>query len=321
MSENENNPETTVSTSIESFTNAEKFHEQLAKVDSESEAVPEENTEEAPLEEVEQTQEKAPQDDDDEDEVNFVETPKGKMIPKGRFNKELQKRKELEQKFRDQEIQNAQLAKEYDLLKQAVSQLYGMPQQNQAAPQNKEDFVPIDEEAHSLYKKEIDQLRAQQEALTQQQRAVLFRADVKEQEIDFMKSKPDLYDAFNYLQDVKTKEYTAVGYGENDARQLAKQELQNKALIVYQNQRNVAKMAYELAEAYGYKPKGKVTQKQGPNLEAIGKNMDKSASVASVPTVAGGPRMPDIKETFTKTGRIDASKFQQMLAAVNSPRQ
>lgn len=305
---------------IKNFTDPEAFHQQLAKV--EESTAPEETVAEQPeavlsdAPEQPVTEAEAPEAEADED-IDFEETPQGKMIPKGRFNKELQKRKELEQRYQDQQIKSAQLEREHELLKQAVQSLYG-PQGQPTAAEKPEEFIPIDEEAHRYYGQQIEELKAQQKALTQQQRATLFRAEVKMQELDFAKSHPDLSDAFGYLQTVKSKEYVELGFSESEARTLTQNELQQKAARIWESGKDVAAMAYNLAKTYGYTPKGKTASKQGPNLDAIRSNMDKSASVGSIATVAGGPRVPDLKESFTKTRSVDANKFQELLASVQA---
>ena len=96
-----------------------------------------------------------------------------------------------------------------------------------------------------------------------------------QQEQAFIKVQPDYNDSLNYLANIKTKEFAALGITDPAIVQteIRKQAIQGAAQLISQGL-NHAEVFYNMAKAYGYQPKAlkvPITPVSDPQFETIQK--------------------------------------------------
>lgn len=257
---------------------------------------------------------------DESDTDAIEEAPvQSHSIPKKRFNQELQRRKEIESELQKEREARIRMETELNLFNKAA----------QALQNKKEEALeinPLDEEAHSYYVKQINNLKAEFETKLEQMNKVQtqsrFETTVNNQAESFKKKHEDFEDAYKFVVDTEIKNAQIMGLDENEAYDFAIAKLQPIAWNIYNKGGNVAESVYNMAKNYGYNAKG---AKKGSNvdLNSINKNIKRSASVMDdVP--AAITSMSDSYESVTSlkgfeklkkdNGRgVDPNKFRKAL--------
>lgn len=258
-------------------------------------------------------------ENDDDDVSN------SKYIPKSRLDKEIAKRKaereDLTKQLQEEREARIRFETKQSMLDEAFTKLNRAPEQNH-------EIDPVDMEAHSLYMKEINALKAQhanstkanQEYQVRQQ----FAQTVDKQADDFRRNNPDFDDAYNHIINVKKEEAFAMGYEGQEATNYAMSQLQPIAWKAYEKGMNVAEVAYNLANKYGYKSKEGAPKTANRDLSKVEGNMAKSHSslneIKAVPTKLSTPEESALEmEVFNRNysgarGRgVDAAKFKALL--------
>lgn len=244
-----------------------------------------------------------------------VET-KGHLIPKSRFNQEIEKRKSLEEqltKEREDRIRiETQLAMLNDMQK-------GQSQQ-QSEQQFVEDIDPLDTDTYNYAKREIEALKAQLASVTQetQQRTTEMQMHslVSAQEAAFTKQHPDFNDAMKHVQEVEfniAKEYLG---DERAASEYVGAKLRDALTRSLNSGKNAAETIYNMAKTYGYNAT-KTPSKTVPtkDLEAIERNRQRSANTGNLGNSSGINSMPtDIRNAIGKDNKIIPDEFHKLLA-------
>ncbi len=299
------------------YSSPESFHEALAKVGVEETVTPEA----APIDVLEQNEGNEKEEDvpvDLEDHEEPEETPKGKMVPIGRLSKESQRRKDLEGKLQEERDNRIRIEHELAQMRNSMNEFFGSEKKQEA------QFDPIDPEAKEYVDKELGKLKQQNDALAQSQATMYYAQQLREHQEIFTQKHEDFNDAYRYLEKAKLQEFLKTGLSEDQARNEWQQWVGTSAARAFHSGRNVAEVAYDLAQHLGYNPKskGKASPKPLPNLDAIEKNMAKSESVTSMQAASGGGMgflgSEGFKTLLSNNGTTDPKKFAEALKRINS---
>lgn len=226
-----------------------------------------------------------------------------KIIPKKRFDKEIEKRKLLEEEVRREREARIKFETELQLYNKALENLQSQQQQQQVEP----ELDPIDSDAHNLYMKKIRELEAKLERqnsnLSDYEIRQNFASTVNYQAAEMAKKAPDFEDAYNHLLKVEADKARMLGYDELQAQNYALQQIQPIAWQAYNQGKNVAEVTYNLAKAYGYKPKSSGTKQSDlPDLDKLEKNMQKSHSIINEVKGVSAKLTPDYAALTTQEG-------------------
>lgn len=250
---------------------------------------------------------------------------KGHLIPKSRFNKEIEKRKSLEKSL--QEEREARIRMEERM--EAIRQLEEKSKQIHEKPQEVE-LDPLDSDAHNYYVKQINELKQELQSLkgesqsTKQMNYVTHM--VEAQERAFAAEHPDFQDALNHLQKVEMEVAKDFFDTPEEAQAYVAQKLQGAILTSAQKGKNAAEMMYNMAKKYGYSNKKAAPNVPKRNVEAINRNMDKSVSIRGSGNAANlaGQGMASIEAAFRKQGDrtsgVDSDKFHELLKRAQANR-
>jgi hypothetical protein len=264
------------------------FHKELERInklaDMEAENVPQANEipVEVPAEETEERaldtqmdQEVQPvqEEQDDDDDADL------KVIPKKRLNKEIEKRKTLEAALDKEREERIRYQTELELYNKAMNKL------NAAEEQKAQEIDPVDEQAHNLYMRKINELEKKLEAQSKlsdtNQYERYFANAVNMQQAEFVQKQPDFDQAYKHLVDAEISTAQMLGANEQEAQQLATQKLYNLAQAALTKGQNVAEMFYKISKNYGYQAKAAASSPpRGTNLGKVEQNMRASASAA-----------------------------------------
>jgi hypothetical protein len=88
--------------------------------------------------------------------------------------------------------------------------------------------------------------------MQQQQAMQKFLGDYNSKVNEFAQSTPDFADAYKFALEARLKEYQAVGYDDNEAKQMVIEDEMAIVTKSFQRGENPAKMIYELAKTRGY---------------------------------------------------------------------
>ncbi len=325
---------------IETLTNPESFHAKLKEVAAKaapeevkhSEPVVEEPIEEQTIEEsestpvemsteeVEETTSSEPTEESSQHSEND-DYKNRKFIPKSRFNQEIEKRKGLEEQIMKEREERIRYQTQVEMLAKMQQQT----NPTYSAPEMDLDHVdPLDSETHSVYSREIKQLKEELRKNSQQTKQMQYATIVSNQEQFFQKDNPDYLDAANYLKNI---EYTGARemFGDDrTAEQVVMQKYQMLMSKSLESGKSVPETVYKLAKAYGYSPKAEISNenspaKTGSNLKAINTNMKKSSSISGLGNGAGmgSPSVANIKAAYKDPSNpskgFDPAKFHQLL--------
>ncbi len=254
------------------------------------------------------------------DTADEVEDNEPKKISRYRLNKEVEKRKELEEMLREERDSRIKYETELKLYSDALGSL------KKTTPEPTLD--PLDSDAHQFYMSRINELESRitksTEHLSQSNQQTRFEAAVNSQAMEFAKKSPDFESAYSFVLEKETENAKLIGLNEREAQQFAIDKLKPIAWKIYNDGGNVAETLYKLAKNYGFA--SKTVQKSGPDLKSLQKNMPKSGSIIddvssiSVSTVnpeSNYTKMDNFKQLHRQSGYgIDPDKFRRALEEV-----
>lgn len=230
-----------------------------------------------PAEEVEQVTQEAEQveeqPDDQPDEQPEGEKPK--LVPLAALHEERRARQQLQQ-------ERERLLEERARIEERFKVLQEMAQKQPEKPIPAFDEDPAGHLAANLTQN-AEQLRALQEQIAQQQQAQ--QAQQAEQQLraaaasaarEFMGETPDYPDAYKYVREAKTREWSAMGHTPDQIQQFFAHAERQISLQAFQRGDNPARALYNVAVALGYR----AGVKQSDNLDAVSKGA-KVKSLAS----------------------------------------
>jgi len=286
-------------TSIENITNPESFRQMLAEVqgspqESDSVEPSEDQESQGETPDVPTTQEdmetepknegQNQDDEDDEDGYELHKNENGAFVSLGAMKRKSQANKALKEQLNKQREDYIALKTQYDAIQEAIKEF--IPAKNQDFQSSNDDFEPLDSEADQRYKKEINTLRQAQEetkhALEYQQMSM----GISQMEQQFSVTVPDYADAVNFLANKQIEE-AAVFFGKSkdQVHDAAKAALSHIVHISYTQGRNPSEVIYNLAKAKGFTAKKTASpQKAESDIDAINKNMKRSASINGIPS-------------------------------------
>ena len=279
---------------------------------------PEEEQQEPDAEEAD-----APEDDvivDDAGDL-FIQTAKGPMIPKGRFD-------QINNAKKQAEAEAARAKAEYDKLVAALNEFAETskePEKDNWETQVENEMNPGLSKKVKELEAELAKIKGQSEKVTQateqQEQLVQFNNAVRSQADTFIKeakvTSEDLAGAYDALYSIEFKKAKAMGIPEQQAQQAASMMMQNLAAFAMQNEKNVAETFWNTAKELGYTPKAK----KGTNFGALKDNMKKTNSAASVPAGKSpnyGEGLAAIDKIRKAPGKmVDPAKFKEMMDRYN----
>ena len=249
---------------------------------------------------------------------------RGQFIRKAALYEERQRRKEATERSREwerrytEDMRKAQERLEV-LFRNAQAQNNPQPQQPQAPI-----IPPLEEDPIGHFKAQTEMLqrkleeqetwRKSQEQRTQQTSQVQQIAqDIQRQESEFAKSKPDYFQAHEHLQNAWVAEAKAMGIPDHEIPEAIRARSIETVQIATRLGRNPAEVAYQRAQALGYKgpqsaPAAQPAQQKGPDLDRIAKGM---ATAKSPSAAAGAPAagLQSIEAILSMPEEEFASKF------------
>ena len=258
-------------------------------------------------------------DEDSRDKLEEETPTHSHSIPKKRFNQELQRRKEIEAELQKERESRIRMETELNLFNKAAQAL-------QSKKEEALEINPLDEEAHSYYIKQINNLKAEFETKLEQMNKVQtqtrFETTVNHQAETFKKKHQDFDDAYKFVIDTEIKNAQIMGLDENEAYDFAIAKLQPIAWNIYNKGGNVAESVYNMARNYGYNAKG-AKKSSNVDLNSINKNIKRSASVmddipAAITSMSDSYESVTTVKGFEKlkndNGRgVDPNKFRKAL--------
>jgi len=247
-------------------------------------------------------------------------------ITKKRFNKELQRRKEIEAELQREREARIRMETELNLFNEAAKKL-------QTKKEDALEINPLDEEAHSYYVSQINALKSEFETKLEQmnkaQTQTRFETTVNSQAEKFKKEHQDFDDAYKFVIDTEIKNAKLIGLDENEAYDFAISKLQPIAWNIYNKGGNVAESVYNMAKNYGYNAKG-AKKASNVNIDSINRNSKKSASAiddvsAAVTSmsVSGDNllKLDNFNALDRKDGRgVDPNAFRKALEQIQNRR-
>lgn len=203
-----------------------------------------------------------------------------KLIPKKRFDKEIEKRKAIDEQYQKEREARIRAETELSLYNKALESL----NKQQEDTKVEASLDPIDSDAHSYYMNKIRDLEnkfeSQKGSLSEYEQKQNFVSTVNYQASEIVKKHPDFNDAYAYLVNIEAGKARMMGASEDQAMGYAMDQIRPYAQQAYNNGQNVAELTYNMAKNYGYRPKVSVSGKTNlsPNLENVEKNAPKSFS-------------------------------------------
>ncbi len=317
----------------EMFSTPERFHEELAKIQGTETETPNneagsdnddiQTKEEATLSsEVEEGGEDVDATPEDSDTDGDEAPEKTNFIPKSRFNKEIEKRKALEEQLHQERESKIRFETQLEMMRQMQESKASQP-----TPEPQADPLdPLDMDAHNLYMQKIQALEKRLENFnqesTQKTQQLHYYNMVSAQEQTFEKQNPDFKDALEHLKTVEMQ-VAKNFYNEEQAESYVAQKMQNALMAAINSGKNTAEVMYSMAKSYGYAPKSAQKAPSGSNLGAINNNMKKSASIQSLGNSVGMGNNSsgfDISQTLrdpkNPSSGIDNVKFQKHMARI-----
>jgi len=279
-----------------------------------SEAIQEDDVAESPTEE--NTQESI--------ESDAEETPtKSHLIPKSRFNQEIEKRKALEQQLSKEREERIRYETQLQMLDNMHKQQFQQQQAQQLQQQAEQDAIdPLDTDTYNYAKREIESLKAQLAHVTKETETraqeVFNINTVSAQEAAFSQKHPDFKDAMQHVQKVEFNIAKDLLGDEQAAHAYVADKLKDALVRSLNTGRNAAETIYNMAKTYGFNAQP-VQTKVAPklNVEAISKNMESAANTSNIGnngTFANA--RADIRATIGKDGRIDPALFRKQLQRI-----
>ena len=324
--------------------------EEAPEAEEEQEEAGQEEAPEAAEEasEEEEQEEKSEEEEDQEEELAAEEEEdEEKPVPPSRLKKEITKRRAAEEESQKFRQRLEQMEEQNQLLNKMVQEQLEQAKAPKDEPKKEKklvlpelELIDPDEtlepevaekynaalkklhdsfsEAAAEQQEKLDKLESQLKETNTGMAKNYFASAWESQARDFTRETPEFQNAMNHMLEVKLKENLALVADEREAKARAFHQIQQIAAAAVRNGENAPKKIYELAKAYGFRPKPAEKRKE-PDPRKVAENRKKSESVASIP---GAPRNPlgiyATKEGFEKLRvapgkKIDPAKFAQFL--------
>lgn len=322
------------------FKDPQSFHEQLQAIQPSVEANFEKQpeapvTEEAPQQEElvephdEVVEEQASHEEENEEAPSEEKHKKeNKYVPRSRLNELSEKKAALE----------AQVQKEREDRIRLETQLQMFMQQQQQSTRNVtpeidlETIDPLDPDTHNVTKREILKLREELKSVkdnAEKHAEMMYLSNTANaQEAKFREANKDYEAALKHLADIEIFDAELEHGNKEQAKQLAAQKLIRIAQNAIKTGGNSAEILYNMAVKKGFKgesvAKASEAAKKEPNLDAIKKNMDKSASIGNLGTGAtmdANSHSFDLsklrKDPKNPRSKFDVEKFHKALQQIH----
>lgn len=222
--------------------------------------------------------EPAPTEEKTEKHEKSEEVPK---VPIHALHEERLRRKALEAEKRALAEEVANFKREREENTRMLQERFAAMQKQQINPQ--EQPLEYLTELHKQQQEAIQRIESQtqeQERRRSEEMAInRFHHFVKSDEESFAAQNPDYLKAVGFAKEHKFKEYTALGYSEEEAIAAVQQDAVGIAQRALQIRESPAKLAYEYAKSIGYKPSVDAEKKLG---------MMEAGQKASKPSSGGG---------------------------------
>lgn len=174
------------------------------------------------------------------------EEAKPKVVPLEALHEERNRRKELDRKFRDMELENARFRERFAILEKASQA------KPEAAPDPEQDFIGAvrhqGETIQQLNKRLEERDAADLQAV---QRAGLVR-QYASATAEFEQTTPDFRPAYSHLLQSRAKELQLLGYGPAEVQEAIQAEELQIATLAFQRGMNPGEIIYSLARERGY---------------------------------------------------------------------
>lgn len=189
----------------------------------------------------------APDEADQEPE----QKPKKQVVPIQALHREREARKAADERFRQMELDSARLQERMTVL---LRQMQPEPEQEQQY--NLEDD-PIGGIRQNMTRTEQVEQRLAQFEQAERQRAEFAQMSEFTQyhEQEFLKTKPDYYEAVNHLRNARVTELQLVGVPQNEIGQIIMEEAKSITIAAARSGKSPAEIAYTIAQQRGYAPK------------------------------------------------------------------
>ncbi|GEM_PF-3616645 len=256
---------------------------------------------EPPIQDIEPIDEESPVTDEEESvslsnlrsEPEQEDLSDARTIPKKRLNKEIEKRKALEEQLNHEREERIRAQTELGLYNKAIQQMNAPKEMQQA------DIDPVDQDAHNLYMRELNilkkQISEQQNTMQQSAQMNQFTNAVNAQQAEFIKEAPDFEKAYSYLIEKEQQNAVLQGIPESRSGEFVREKLYNTAQYALSSGRNVAEMIYEMSRNMGYSSKAVA---KSVSIATLAKNhrasADATREVPSVSTKLGKPQGPAV---------------------------
>lgn len=313
------------------FANEDSFRAELAKIneapeDLSASSVPE-DVQEVQKTDSDDSNESVEQEESQDDAERQQETEahqsqeKGHLIPKSRFNQELERRKAAEEQAIKEREERIRIETQLQMLTEMQKAQY--EQQLQQQP-HEPDIDPLDTDTYNYAKREIDALKAQLAQVSQdnmQQAQQMYAVNrVQMEERQFQQQHPDFNDALKHVQQVELNIAKDLIGDEVKANEYVAQKMRNVLTQSLDMGKNSAETIYNMAKTYGYVPNKISTQTvSGKNINSISKNMERSANTSGLGNNSSFGNIPtDISSAVNKVGNnlsgINPDAFHKILA-------
>lgn len=236
------------------------------------------------------------------------------LIPKSRFNEELNKRKVAEEQLQKEREERIKIESQWEMLAK-------MQQQQPKAPAEPE-FDPLDIDTYNFANRKIQELEKKLENVVKetaertQQMQYMNVATAQEQA--FTREHPDFHDAMNHVRDIEMNITKSFISDATQAKAYVDQKLQGILIGSINNGKNAAEIIYNMAKTYGYQNGNKVhpgTNKPTTNIPNINKNMERTATIQNLNNSGSMGAIPnDIQAALDEKGRFVQSKWDALLA-------
>lgn len=274
------------------FETEEATPEAVEQETTEAYAAPDEAEAEAP-----------PAAEEAQEEATEGEKPPKGFVPYDALYAERQERKKLEHRLAELETraQSKEEPKEPEPVPDPVTQ-----------PDEFTAWLKRNQEQGS---QSVEDLRRQ---VQEQQHRQAVAQRVSAAEAEFAKATPDYMDAVNHLMQARQRELSFFTDDADAVRQQVQQEAWALAEAAVQRGRNPAQVAYEIAQARGYRPK-KAEPEQPPAAERIkaqaaAQEATQSLSQAGGPANTGRPTAEDLaKMSEAEFAKLDPEVIREVM--------
>lgn len=205
------------------------------------------------------------------------------LIPQSRLKQETERRRAIEQELQTEREARIRMEAYMEAL-QAQS-----PQKQQDVPKPA-NIDPLDSEAHNFYMSQINELKQQLSQVTSQtsefQKTNHMVNVIQNQQTQFERNNPDFTQALEHLRNVE-REIASSYMDEREVDAYVHDKLRHVVTGALNKGQNTAETIYNLAKKQGFNSKAAQPKTQTSNLQAINKNMAKTASIQGVSNSAG----------------------------------